>query len=195
MFVKVFDRGTKANPELFLQLRATRREMADTTPTLSISTEKVCFIVVKAREFDVKDVLTDPDDGSNATDDGMVEVLEDHPDDPVVQELTSFIAAMSEDEQVDLVTLAWLGRGDGDPEIDGRVGAPEPVRSMTAERDDVVRPHHERIVGHPAVIECHGIAAGGAHAHRVPGFLDLVALGVARQEAVDDLRPALGVGP
>jgi hypothetical protein len=90
--------------------------MADTTPTLSISTEKVCFIVVKAREFDVKDVLTDPDDGSNATDDGMVEVLEDHPDDPVVQEITSFIAAMSEDEQVDLVTLAWLGRGDGDPD-------------------------------------------------------------------------------
>ena len=72
--------------------------MADTIPTLSISAEKVCFIVVKAREFDVKDVLTDEDDGSNAADDGMVEVLEDHPDDPVVQELTSFLAAMNEDE-------------------------------------------------------------------------------------------------
>jgi hypothetical protein len=30
-------------------------------PDLSIATEKVCFIVVKAREFDVKDVVTDPD--------------------------------------------------------------------------------------------------------------------------------------
>jgi hypothetical protein len=89
--------------------------MADTIPALSISPEKVCFIVVKAREFNVKDVLTNEDDASNAADDGMVEVLEDHPDDPVVQELTSFIAAMNEDEQVDLVTLAWLGRGDGDP--------------------------------------------------------------------------------
>jgi uncharacterized protein DUF3775 len=89
--------------------------MADTIPTLSISAEKVCFIVVKAREFDVKDVLTDEDDGSNAADDGMMEVLEDHPDDPVVQELPSFIAVMNEDEQIDLVTLAWLGRGDGDP--------------------------------------------------------------------------------
>ena len=47
--------------------------MADTIPTLSISAEKVCFIVVKVREFDVKDVLTDEDDGSNAADDGMVE--------------------------------------------------------------------------------------------------------------------------
>jgi hypothetical protein len=41
--------------------------MADAIPTLSISAEKVCFVVVKARE----------------------------------------------DEQVDLVTLVWLGRGDG----------------------------------------------------------------------------------
>src|SRR5208282_5428621 len=56
---------------------------------------------------------TDPDDASNATDDAMVSVLEDHKDDPVVQELVAVIFAMSEDEQIDLVTLTWLGRGDG----------------------------------------------------------------------------------
>jgi hypothetical protein len=82
-------------------------------PTLSISPEKVCFIVVKGREFDAKDIVTDPDDSSNASDDGMVSVLEDHPDDPVQQELYAFIGALTEDEQIDLVTLAWLGRGDG----------------------------------------------------------------------------------
>jgi hypothetical protein len=82
-------------------------------PTLAISTDKVCFIALKAREFDVKDVLTDPDDGSNASDDGMVSVLEDNPDDPVVQELVAFINSLVIDEQVDLVTLAWIGRGDG----------------------------------------------------------------------------------
>ena len=38
--------------------------MTVTTPSLSISPEKVCFFVVKAREFDVKDVVTDPDSGS-----------------------------------------------------------------------------------------------------------------------------------
>ena len=57
--------------------------------------------------------MTDPGDASNATDDGMVSVLEDHRDDPVVQEIAAVIFAMSEDEQIDLVTLAWLGRGDG----------------------------------------------------------------------------------
>jgi Protein of unknown function (DUF3775) len=82
-------------------------------PELSISTQKLCFIIAKAREFDVKDVVTDPDDSSNATDDAMLSVLEDHKDDPVVQELVAVIYAMSEDEQVDLVTLTWLGRGDG----------------------------------------------------------------------------------
>jgi hypothetical protein len=87
--------------------------MGDAIPILSISTEKVCFVVVKAREFDVKDVDTTLDDGSNPTDDRMIEVLEDRPGDPVIQELVAFIDAMSEDEQVDLVTLAWLGRGDG----------------------------------------------------------------------------------
>ena len=92
-------------------------EMADedveNTPDLSISPDKVCYIIAKAREFDAKDVVTDPDDGSNPTDDAMVVVLEDHRDDPVVQEIAAAIFAMSEDEQVDLVTLAWLGRGDG----------------------------------------------------------------------------------
>lgn len=83
-------------------------------PELAISTEQVCFIVVKAREFDAKDVQTIPDSGSNASDDKMYSVLEDNPDDPVVEELTSFIDDLNVDEQVDLVALAWLGRGDGE---------------------------------------------------------------------------------
>ena len=87
--------------------------MTTTLPNLSISPEKVCFFALKAREFDVKDVVTDPDSGSNASDDAMISVLEDHPDDSTYQELRSFIDALSEDEQVDLVALTWLGRGDG----------------------------------------------------------------------------------
>jgi Protein of unknown function (DUF3775) len=84
-----------------------------TAPALEISPEKVCFFIVKAREFDVKDVVTDPDSGSNASDDAMIAVLEDHRDDPTHQELKSFIDGLTEDEQIDLVALTWLGRGDG----------------------------------------------------------------------------------
>lgn len=56
-------------------------------PDLAISAEKVAEIVTKARQFDVKDVVTDPDSASNPSDDAMVSVLEDHGDDPVRTEL------------------------------------------------------------------------------------------------------------
>ena len=83
-------------------------------PQLSISPEKAFAILAKARQFDVKDGVTDPDPGSNASDDMMLSVLEDHADDPVQNELVAMIRALNVDEQIDLVALAWLGRGDGD---------------------------------------------------------------------------------
>lgn len=85
--------------------------MAD--PTLTISSESVCFIIVKAREFDAQDVVTDPGSGSNAANDGTASVLEAHSDDLTQTELVAFINALSEEEQADLVALLWLGRGDG----------------------------------------------------------------------------------
>jgi len=79
---------------------------------LGISTEKVRFIIVKARQFDAKEGDADPDEGSNASDDGMADVLEDKPeDDSVRQELVSFINGLNEEEQINLVALAWVGRG------------------------------------------------------------------------------------
>lgn len=79
---------------------------------LTISPEKVCFIIIKAREFDAKDEVSEPDPGSNPADDRETAVLEDHEDDPVLEELTSLINSLSEDEQIDLVALAWLARDD-----------------------------------------------------------------------------------
>ena len=82
-------------------------------PTLAISAEDVGFLIVKAREFDVKEANSDPDSGSNATDDNMIDVLEDNSSDPVASEIAGFINALSEEEQIDLVALMRLGRGDG----------------------------------------------------------------------------------
>jgi hypothetical protein len=100
-----------ASPPYILADWQGRNAMAD--PTLNISSENVCFIIVKAREFDVQDVVTDPDSGSNATDDQMASVLEAHSDDPTLEELQTFINALSDEEQTELVALMWLGRGDG----------------------------------------------------------------------------------
>ena len=81
-------------------------------PELGISTEKVRMVILKARQFDAKEDDADPDEGSNAADDGMADVLEDKPeDDAVRRELIAYINELNEDEQVALVALAWLGRG------------------------------------------------------------------------------------
>ena len=84
---------------------------------LAISLEKVRYIIVKARQFDAKEGDADPDEGSNAVDDGEADVLEDKPEEDAVQiELTNFINGLTEEEQVNLVALAWVGRGTYDIE-------------------------------------------------------------------------------
>lgn len=82
-------------------------------PELSISPEKVGFLILKAREFDAKETVVDPDAGSNGSDDDMIDVLQDDGRDPVISEIAGFVGALSADEQVDLVALMRLGRGDG----------------------------------------------------------------------------------
>jgi hypothetical protein len=80
-------------------------------PHLDIPTDKLSFIILKAREFDVKESDSDPDEGSNPTDDGNADVLMDNGDDPVREELLGAIRELPEDERFQLVALAWLGRG------------------------------------------------------------------------------------
>ena len=78
---------------------------------LSIPLTTLGWIIVKAREFDVKDVDTDDanDDGDNP-----LGVLEDRGDDPTFDELTSWIEDMTDRQRAELVAIFWLGRDDGD---------------------------------------------------------------------------------
>jgi hypothetical protein len=79
---------------------------------LNISPEKLCYIIVKAREFDAKVEPLELDSGSNPSDDGMRAVLEDYGDDPTLAELKDAINSLNEDEVIELTALVWLGRGD-----------------------------------------------------------------------------------
>jgi hypothetical protein len=83
----------------------------ETSDALTISAEKAFFIIVKAREFDEKVAPSDPGSGSNPSDDKEVDVLEAG-DDATLQELGAALTGLNEDEQLDLVGLMWLGRGD-----------------------------------------------------------------------------------
>lgn len=79
---------------------------------LQISLEKVCYIILKAREFETKEDIVEAEPGSNPSDEDERGVLADYPVDPVYEELESLIDSLNEDEQADLVALAWIGRDD-----------------------------------------------------------------------------------
>jgi hypothetical protein len=79
---------------------------------LNIDPEKVCFLILKAREFDAKVEPNEPDPGSNPIDDDEREILVDYAGDPSLEELRSAIDALDDDEIIDLIALVWVGRGD-----------------------------------------------------------------------------------
>ncbi len=76
---------------------------------LSIPLSTLGWIIVKAREFDVKDA-----DTSEAGDDdgNPLGVLEDRADDPTVTELTSWINDLNDNQKAELVAIFWFGRDD-----------------------------------------------------------------------------------
>ena len=76
-----------------------------------INTEKVCFVIVKARELESEDEGLEAD-ASNPSDDKFVSVMTDEAYESVRAELSAYIDAMDEDEQCELVALAWIGRGE-----------------------------------------------------------------------------------
>ena len=79
---------------------------------LRIDPDKVCYLIVKAREFDVKVAPEDDYEGSNPTDDGAMVILEDYEDDPTLEEIMAFFEGLNVDEIEDLLALMLLGRGD-----------------------------------------------------------------------------------
>lgn len=79
---------------------------------LTVNPEVACYIVAKAREFNVKVDLDDLASGSNPTDDGALDVFQAFAGDPTIEELRGAIDGMNEDESRDLVALMWIGRGD-----------------------------------------------------------------------------------
>jgi hypothetical protein len=99
---------------------------------LGISLETVATVVDHARAFQTKEE-TDPE---QATEDANSEaaLLQDSPEDLTEDSLRLFINELNEDEQVALIALAWVGRGDYE----------------TGEWEEALRLARERNEGHDA---------------------------------------------
>lgn len=115
--------------------------MADTPTRPEIPADTVCRIIVKARQFDVKEDVIEADYGGNPSDDQFRAVLEDYKDDPVFEELRTFIDDLDVDDRCEIVALMWVGRGDFE--------AGEWARALTTARQEAVHRTSDYLLGTP----------------------------------------------
>ena len=118
----------------FMQDKANETEVpaGENAETLTISPEKVCFVIIKAKEFDAKDEVTEP------TRDPMHRTTKRLRSSKTMK-TTRFSKSsppssipLSVDEQIDLVALAWLGRNDYS------------ASDWSTVREEAARAHNER---------------------------------------------------
>jgi hypothetical protein len=83
---------------------------------LDINPEIVCLLIDKLREFHAKEEVTIPEVPGSPSDDWARQVLADHADDSCYQEIVDTVHDLEPIQQVNLVALLWLGRGDYDIE-------------------------------------------------------------------------------
>ena len=119
----------------------TRVESEGPAVTLEIDPATVCFLIAKGRAFDAKVGAADRDDVSQPGEDEMHDALEDYGDDPVAEEIRGVIEDLNEDEQVELVALIWVGRGD--------FTAAEWEEALTAARERHTGPSSTYLLGMP----------------------------------------------
>jgi hypothetical protein len=85
-----------------------------TMPELQISPAKIGWLILKARAYDAK--IAPPIATSATSEDDEIELLDNRPNDPDVEEIVGFVRGLNEDEEIDLVALTWVGRGTFDIE-------------------------------------------------------------------------------
>jgi len=89
---------------------------AKTMTTLELNPSTVCQLVNMAHEFHAKEEVVLPETPLSPGDSSVLQLLADHAGDPTYQEMKSSIEDLEPDQQIQLVALMWVGRGDFDAE-------------------------------------------------------------------------------
>ncbi|ACL71257.1 conserved hypothetical protein [Thioalkalivibrio sulfidiphilus HL-EbGr7] len=79
---------------------------------LEMNPDIVCAIIERAREFHAKEEVVITEEPGSPADDWALQVLADHADDLTYQDLKTQIDDLDPEQQVQLVALMWMGRGD-----------------------------------------------------------------------------------
>ena len=78
---------------------------------LEISSDKVAYVILEARELDADMAVSDETSPATRSADDAHDFFEDGFGENTSSEIARFIADLNEDEQADLVALVWIGRG------------------------------------------------------------------------------------
>lgn len=78
---------------------------------MTISLEKLAYIIEKAREFDAEVAPADVEPGLG-DDEEVEDILEATRSNPTYQELVGALQSLNDDERDEIVAMTWIGRGD-----------------------------------------------------------------------------------
>lgn len=80
---------------------------------MNLNPDIVCHLIDLATEFHAKEAVSIPETTPDSpAEDWARQVLADHAHDPTYMNMVSIIDDLDRDQQVTLVALMWLGRGD-----------------------------------------------------------------------------------
>jgi hypothetical protein len=79
---------------------------------LTISLEKLAFIIEKAREFDAESAPVNENERADGEDERLEAILDETRSNPTYRELVASIESLNDDERDEIIALTWLGRGD-----------------------------------------------------------------------------------
>jgi hypothetical protein len=81
---------------------------------IDVNPDTINSLIDKARIFHGKEGVIIPDDNTASSGNLAADMLTDHPDDNTVQEFKAAVDDLEPDQQVELVAIMWIGRGDFD---------------------------------------------------------------------------------
>jgi hypothetical protein len=113
--------------------------------TLSLSSDYLARLILKLRGVQAREGEVDTQPGSNATDDQMIDALQDTRGDLSRAEVQAEIEGLDDRQQAELVALLWLGRGDVEPE--------EWEETVELARERRTSPASSYLLGQPLVAE------------------------------------------
>ncbi len=79
---------------------------------LDVNPAFVRALIDKAQEFHAQEEVVFPHERGSGDEDWAMQVLADHADDPTLGELKNAIDELDPDQQMNLVALMWVGRGE-----------------------------------------------------------------------------------